>query len=46
LISSTSGMIALASRGVSLTDDIVTTWSVLENAEKSVLGVLLADLAI
>ena len=46
LISSTSGMIALATRGVSHTEDIVATWSVLENAEKSVLGVLLADSAI
>jgi hypothetical protein len=43
LISSNSGMIALASRGVSLTDDIVATWSVLENAQKPVLGVVLAD---
>ena len=46
LISSKSGMIVLASRGVSRTEDIITTWSVLENAEKPVLGVLLADSAI
>ena len=46
LTSSKSGMIALATRGVSHTQDIVTTWSVLENAEKPVLGVLLADSAI
>ena len=46
LISSESGMIALATRGVSHTEDIVATWSVLENAEKPVLGVLLADSAI
>jgi hypothetical protein len=46
LVASQSGMITLASCGVSLIDDIVTTWSVLENAEKSVLGVLLADSAI
>ena len=46
LISSKSGMIALATRGVSHTEDIVATWSVLENAEKPVLGVLLADSAI
>jgi hypothetical protein len=46
LISSSSGMIVLASCGVSLTDDIVTTWSVLENAQKSVIGVILADSAI
>jgi hypothetical protein len=43
LISSHSGMIALASRGVSLTEDIVTTWSVLEKAQKPMLGVILAD---
>jgi hypothetical protein len=46
LISSKSGMIALATRGLSHTEDIVATWSVLENAEKPVLGVLLADSAI
>ena len=46
LISSKSGMIVLASRGVSRTEDIIATWSVLENAEKQVLGVLLADSAI
>jgi hypothetical protein len=43
LISSQSGMIALASSGVSHTEDVVSTWSVLENADKPVLGVLLAD---
>ena len=46
LISSNSGMIPLASRGVSLTDDIVATWLVLENAQKPMLGVVLADSAI
>ena len=46
LVSSNSGMIALASRGVSLTDDIVATWLVLENAQKPMLGVVLADSAI
>ena len=46
LISSKSGMIVLASCGASLTENIVNTCSVLENAEKPVLGVLLADLAI
>jgi len=46
LISSNSGMIPLASRGVSLTDDIVSTWSVLEKAQKPMLGVVLADSAI
>ena len=45
LISSNSGMVVLATCGVSLTDDIVNTWSVLENAEKPVLGVILADSA-
>ena len=43
LIASKSGMIALAYCGISLTEDIVSTWSVLENAKKPVLGVLLAD---
>jgi hypothetical protein len=46
LISSHSGMITLASRGVSRTDDIVSTWSVLDSAQKPILGVLLADSAI
>ena len=46
LISSNSGMIPLASRGVSLTDDIVATWSVLEKAQKAMLGVVLTDSAI
>ena len=43
MISSSSGMIAVASHGVSLMEDIVATWSVLENAQKPVLGVILAD---
>ena len=46
LISSESGMVVLATRGASRTDDIVITWSVLENAQKPILGVLLADPAI
>ena len=46
LISSQSGMIALASCGVSLTEDVVSTWSVLENANKPVIGVLLVDSAL
>ena len=46
LISSKSGMIVLASCGVSFTEDVVAAWSVLENAEKPVLGVLLADSAL
>jgi hypothetical protein len=45
LISSHSGMIALASRGVSRTDDIVSTWSVLDSAQKPLLGVILAESA-
>jgi hypothetical protein len=46
LVSSHSGMIALASRGVSHTEEIVATWSVLDSAQKPILGVLLADSAI
>jgi len=46
LISSHSGMIALASRGVSRTDDIVSTWSVLDSAQKPLLGVILAESAL
>lgn len=46
LISSQSGMIALASRGVSRTDDIVSTWSVLDSAQKPLLGVILAEPAL
>lgn len=43
LTSSQSGMIALASSGASHIEDIVSTWLVLENADKPVIGVLLAD---
>lgn len=43
LISSQSGMIVLASSGISHTEDVVSAWSVLENADKPVIGVLLAD---
>ena len=46
LISSTSGMIALATCGKSLTEDIVATWSTLENAQKPFLGVVLVESAI
>jgi len=46
LIASQSGMIALASRGVSRTDDIVSTWSVLDSAQKPLLGVILAEPAL
>ena len=46
LISSHAGMITLASRGVSHTEDIVATWSVLESAQKPMLGVLLTEPAL
>jgi hypothetical protein len=46
LISSHSGMITLASRGVSNTEEIVTTWSVLDSAQKPLLGVILAEPAL
>jgi hypothetical protein len=46
LISSHSGVITLASRGVSRTDDIVSTWSVLDSAQKPLLGVILAEPAL
>jgi hypothetical protein len=46
LVSCESAILVIASRGVSATDDIVTTWSVLEKANKSMLGVLLADATI
>jgi len=46
MISSDSGVIALATRGISTTDDIVATWLVMEQAQKPILGVLLTDSAI
>ena len=46
LISSHSGIIALASRGVSTTEEIVATWSVLDSAQKPILGVLLTEPAL
>jgi hypothetical protein len=46
LISSNSGMVVLASRGVSLTEEIIDTWSVLENADKPMIGVLLTEPAL
>jgi hypothetical protein len=46
VVSSESGMVVLASRGVSLTNDIIETWSVLESAQKVLLGVLLANPAV
>jgi hypothetical protein len=39
-------MITLASRGVSHTEEIVTTWSVLDSAQKPLLGVILAEPAL
>jgi hypothetical protein len=46
LVSSASGMIALAAQGVSSIDEVTTTWSVLENAQKPIVGVILADSSI
>jgi hypothetical protein len=46
LISSTSGMITLATQGISSIDEVTTTWSVLENAQKPIVGVILADASI
>ena len=46
LVSSHSGMIALASRGVSHTEEIVATWSVLDSAQTPILGVLLTEPAL
>ena len=46
LISSNSAMITLAVCGVSITEEIVAAWSVLDSAQKPILGVLLADSAI
>jgi hypothetical protein len=46
LISSHSGLITLASRGVSVTEEIVATWSVLDSAQKPILGVLLSEPAL
>jgi hypothetical protein len=39
-------MITLASRGVSITEEIVATWSVLDSAQKPILGVLLTEPAL
>jgi hypothetical protein len=39
-------MITLASRGVSNTEEIVATWSVLDSAQKLLLGVILAEPAL
>jgi hypothetical protein len=45
LVSSTSGMITVATQGVSSIDEVTTTWSVLENAQKPIVGVILTDSA-
>jgi hypothetical protein len=46
LVSSASGMIALAVLVISSIDEVTATWSVLENAQKPIVGVILADLSI
>jgi len=46
LVSSTSGMIVLVTQGVSTIDEATTAWSVLEQAQKPILGVILMDSAI
>ena len=45
LISSNSGMIPVASCRVSNMDDVIETWSVLEKAQKPMVGVILVDAA-
>jgi len=45
LVSSASGMITVATQGVSSIDEVTTTWSVLENAQKPIVGVILTDSA-
>ncbi len=46
LVSSTSGMIVLVTQGVSTIDEAIATWSVLEHAQKPILGIILMDSAI
>jgi hypothetical protein len=46
LVSSISGMVALVTQGVSTMDEVTTTWSVLENAQKPIVGVIFTDSAI
>ena len=46
LVSTNSGLITIATQGVSVIEDIVTTWTVLEKADKPMLGVILADVAL
>ena len=45
LISTNSGMIPVASCRVSIMDDVIETWSVLEKAQKPMVGVILVDAA-
>jgi len=45
LVSSTSGMITVATQGISSIDEVTTTWSVLENVQKPIVGVILTDSA-
>lgn len=46
LVSTNSGLITIATQGVSVIEDIITTWTVLEKADKPMLGVILADVAL
>jgi len=46
LVSSTSGMIVLVTQGVSTIDEAIAAWSVLEHAQKPILGIILMDSAI
>ena len=46
LVSSTSGMIVLVTQEVSTIDEAIAAWSVLEHAQKPILGIILMDSAI
>ena len=46
LVLSTSGMITLVTKGVSTLDEATAAWSVLEQAQKPMLGVILVDVAL
>jgi hypothetical protein len=46
LVLSTSGMITLVTKGVSTLDEATAAWSVLEQAQKLMLGVILVDVAL
>ena len=43
LVSAETGMIPVATHGVSIVNNISTTWAVLSSAQKTVLGVLISD---